>query len=49
MVCLAVVGILFFGTVPAQAVRIVCINSNAMEVLRVLNATDQVVRVVIVQ
>lgn len=29
----------------AHAVRIVCVNSNAMEVLRVLNATDQVVGV----
>jgi len=32
--------------VPASAVRalrIVCVNSNAMEVPRVLNATDQVV------
>lgn len=29
----------------AHALRIVCVNSNAMEVLRVLNATDQVVGV----
>ena len=45
LVCLAVVSFLFFGVGPVQAVRIVCINSNAMEVLRVLNATDQVVGV----
>jgi iron complex transport system substrate-binding protein len=43
--CLVVMFFLFFGCVSASATRIVCINSNAMEVLRVLNATDQVVGV----